>query len=154
MNPPFQYPPGAKYSIDDLLHEYIYYNECHLNWYVVYTVKKSTLEIVGVSDSVKLELIDPSVAEYCDGNYKRAKFQPDTYQSLANQLDTFRKLEEEAENERIVSFEAYGAVSNITEDTFEYYVDFGNKIPNETSVLEQGVVYRRQFSLTNSSTII
>ena len=53
-----------------------------------------------------------------------------------------------------MSFEAYGAVENITEDTFGYYIDFANKTPNETSVPEQAVVYRRQFSLTTSSTVL
>ena len=94
MPPPFQYPPSTKYSIDDLPHEYIYYNELHINWYVVYTVKKSTLEIVGVSDSVKLGLIDPSVAECSDSNCKCSKCQTGAYPSLVNQLETLRKLEE------------------------------------------------------------
>ena len=89
-----------------------------------------------MSDSVKLGLIDLSVAEYRDGNCKRAKCQPNAYPSLVNQLHTFIKLEEEAENERTMYFETYGDVANITEDNFGYYIDFGNKIPNKTSVLE------------------
>ena len=152
--PPFQYPPGAKHSIQDLPHEYIYYAECHLNWYVVYTVKKLTLEIVGVSDSVKLGLIDPTVAECRDGNCKRAKCQPDAFESLVHQRNTFRKGDKEAENDRSVSFEAYGAEADITEDTFGYYIDFGPKIQCKSSVLEPGSVYCRQFSLTTSSPVV
>ena len=65
--PPFQYPPGANKSDQVLPEKYMYYTETHLNWNVVYTINRTTMEIVGISDLVSTDLIDPSVAQCHDG---------------------------------------------------------------------------------------
>ena len=89
--PPFQYPPGALISNAELPEEYMYYAETHLNWHVVYTVRNSTMEVVGINNSLSINLIDPSIAQ-------RLRCDADKYSMLELERADLRKSVKDIES--------------------------------------------------------
>ena len=149
--PPFQYPPGANTSERVLPDNYMYFTESHLNWNVVYTINRTTMEIVGISDSVCTDLIDPSVAQCRDGECKRLRCYPAQYSVLKFNRSNFCSIVKAKESQRTTSYEGYGAIASVSTDDFGYMVDFVGKMPNKESELDPKVIYRRQFNMSTCS---
>ena len=149
--PPFQFPPGASKSEEELPDEYMYYPETHLNWNVVYTVNKTTMEIVGVCDTVKCDLIAPAIAQCRDGTCKRKRCDPKKYIELVLESADCRRSVSKLESERISSFKGYGALARLTEDDYGYMVDFNGKMPVDESELDSSKIYHRQMSMSTCS---
>ena len=149
--PPFQYPPGALISNAELPEEYMYYAETHLNWHVVYTVRNSTMEIVGINNSLSINLIDPSIAQCRDGHCKRLRCDADKYSMLELERADLRKSVKDIESKIESSHEAYGSIACVSEDDFGYFVDMDGRMPADESELDTKKNYHRQFTMSSAS---
>ena len=102
------------------------------------------MEIVGINQADKCNLVELSVAQCRDGNYKHSQFISNNYNILNVLSSTFMKfLKEEEDKQRTYSFEGYSSVTYVIEDEFGCYMKFCGHISHDKSELNREVFYQR-----------
>ena len=116
---PYQFPPNTSGLLPT---EYTYATEVHLNWQRVVTYNKSTKEICGIAETVKQQLVVPTLSLCRDGNCRREECQPHNFHILASRNQDLIKWINE-EKQRTTSHSLFGKKAIITEDEYGYFID-------------------------------
>ena len=109
------------------------------------------MEIVGINNSLSINLIDPSVAQCRDGHCKRLRCDDDKDSMLELEHADLRKSVKDIESKIESSDKAYGSIARVSEDDFGYFVDMDGRMPADESELDSNKIYLRQFTMSTAS---
>ena len=116
---PYQLPPNISGPLPT---NFTYAAEVHLNWQRVVTYNKSTKEICGIAESVRQQLVLPTLSLCRDGKCRREECQPHNFPILMSRNQDLIKWINE-EKQRTTSHMLFGKRAIITEDEYGYFID-------------------------------